>query len=82
VDTTLTQTCPADVNSRADATVTEFEDTVTTDAQGNWTDTISTGADPSNTGNGGDWQERARFDGDAGHNPSKTETCSFHEFGD
>jgi hypothetical protein len=104
VDSNLTQTCPADVSSRADATVTgnlspafaggkvvvtwtrpnatEFEDTVTTDAQGNWTDTIDTGDDPSNTGNGGDWKERARFDGDAGHNPSRTETCSFHEFGD
>jgi hypothetical protein len=60
----------------------EFEHQVTTDAQGNWSDTISTlDDDPGGGGNGGTWQERARFDGDAGHNPSRTETCTFQELG-
>jgi hypothetical protein len=57
-----------------------LDHTVTTDAQGNWTDTIDTGSDdPGGGGNGGTWGVQPRFDGDAGHNPSTAAACAFVE---
>jgi hypothetical protein len=60
-----------------------FDRAVTTDSQGNWTDTIDTGDDfdPGAGGNGGTWQVRASYAGDAAYAPSSTENCSFFESG-
>jgi hypothetical protein len=59
---------------------TTFERTVTTDATGSWSDTMTPQQNP---GPGqffpfGDWKVRARFDGDTGHNPSSTPDCTFN----
>ena len=57
-----------------------FDHTVTTDAQGNWTDTISTGRDdPNGGGNGGTWLVHATYGGDESHAGSSTRDCSFQE---
>jgi hypothetical protein len=52
-----------------------FERTVTTDANGNWTDTISPREEePGNPF--GDWKVQARFDGNADHAPSVAPECT------
>jgi hypothetical protein len=57
-----------------------FDHTVTTDAQGNWTDTIDTGSDDPNGGsNTSVWGVQSRYDGDAAHNASKAGQCAFAE---
>jgi hypothetical protein len=54
-----------------------FERNVTTDANGNWTDTIDM-SDHNNTGNGGQWTLKADYAGDADHKAS-TATCGWQE---
>jgi hypothetical protein len=61
---------------------TTFERTTTTDANGNWTNTISTDTDwPSHGGGGGQWQVEAGYAGDTGHKPSAAPACTFTERG-
>jgi hypothetical protein len=57
--------------------------TTTTDAQGNWTDTIDTGDtnDPTSGGSGGIWQVSARYAGNSSYEASNAATCTFQEFG-
>jgi hypothetical protein len=101
--TSLTQTCPGDVNFNGEATITgnlgpsvanasitvtwtrpegrgTVDHPVTTDAQGNWSDTVDTGSeDPGGGGNGGTWLVHATYAGDATHAGSITENCTFQE---
>ena len=52
-----------------------FERTVTTDANGNWSSTISPkNEEPDNSD--GDWKAQARFEGDATHAPSTGQECT------
>jgi hypothetical protein len=77
---------PAQANASITVTWTRpggrgsFDHTVSTDAQGNWTDTIDTGSDdPQGGGNGGTWAVHANYAGDAGHAGSSTQDCAFQE---
>jgi hypothetical protein len=55
---------------------------VTTDAQGNWSDTVDTGQDdPGGGGNGGNWAVSSSYAGDSTHNPSQSTACQFVEEG-
>ena len=58
-----------------------FDRTVTTDSQGNWSDTIDTGPDfdPGGGGSGGTWSVHASYAGDDKHEASSTQDCSFQE---
>jgi hypothetical protein len=57
-----------------------FERTVTTRSDGSWADSVI----PSDDGAGGirpargagEWTIEPRYDGDAGHNPSRSPACS------
>jgi hypothetical protein len=68
---TLTYTTPAGNNPPSRS----FERSVTTDANGNWTDTIKPKVEESDNPRG-DWKVKSRYDGDAGHKASATETCT------
>ena len=48
-----------------------FERTVTTDANGNWSDKITPG--PNNPG---EWRIETRYEGDAGHTPAGGQQCT------
>ena len=52
-----------------------FERTVTTDANGNWSDSIVPSAGRPNRGVG-EWRIEPRFEGDGGHEPSAAEACT------
>jgi hypothetical protein len=55
---------------------------VTTDAQGNFTDTVDTlDDDPGGNGNGGQWSVSSSYGGDSTHNPSQSTACPFTEIG-
>jgi hypothetical protein len=59
---------------------TTFQRTATTDANGNWSNTISTNTDwPNHGGSGGSWGVQATYDGDSSHKPSSATACSFRE---
>jgi len=62
------------------ASSASFERTVTTDANGNWSDTIV--ANDEAFGEYGTWRVQARFEGDAGHNPSTAPECTVVVFND
>lgn len=59
-----------------------FQRTAMTDANGNWSNTISTlEDDPGGGGQGGTWFAQARYAGDSTHQASAAERCSFQEQG-
>jgi hypothetical protein len=59
-----------------------FEQTATTDANGNWSTVVDTENDGIPTSdNGGTWRIEARYAGDSGHNPSSAPACTFVEQG-
>jgi hypothetical protein len=62
------------------ASSSTFERTVTTDANGNWSDTIV--AQDEAPGEFGDWKVQARFDGDAQHQASTAPECTVVVFND
>jgi hypothetical protein len=53
---------------------TTFTKTVTTDANGDWTSTITPSSEAQQPF--GTWKIQSRFDGDAGHKPSATTECN------
>jgi hypothetical protein len=59
-----------------EATGPTFEKTVTTDAGGNWSDTITPGQRPNESAKAGTWKVEARFEGDSGHKPSQGTACT------
>jgi hypothetical protein len=52
-----------------------FERTVTTNADGSWSDTIEPGTDSLGDPRDGTWTIQARFAGDSGHHPSQAPAC-------
>jgi len=59
-----------------------FEKTATTDANGNWANTINTETeDPASNSSGGTWLVQASYAGDSAHKPSSAPECQFEEQG-
>jgi hypothetical protein len=59
---------------------TTFERTVTTDANGNWSSTITPQNETQVNHGAGTWTMQGRFAGDAGHRPSTATACSTEVF--
>ncbi|MEA2422651.1 MAG: hypothetical protein QOF55_1750, partial [Thermoleophilaceae bacterium] len=55
---------------------TTFTKTVTTDANGNWSSTITPNNEAANSSVDGDWKQQANYAGDASHRPSAGTACS------
>jgi len=56
-----------------------FERTVTTDANGNWSDSIDVRDEESGNWRG-DWKIQARYEGDATHAGSTAQECTVNVF--
>jgi hypothetical protein len=64
-----------------DGTGQPFERTVTTDANGNWSDSVVPNENGQRPNRGvGDWLIEPRFEGDDGHAPSQGEACTVTVF--